>query len=53
VNLRACFLVGLLGSVAWAAPVHAGIKDQAPNGFTIENSQWVLRAVPPATPPMA
>jgi len=36
-----CLLLAipLLGGLH--APAHAEVKDQAPNGFTLENSQWV------------
>ena len=32
--------VVLLG-LAFAAPVQAAVKDAQPNGFTLENSDWV------------
>lgn len=38
----ACGLAALIALASWVAPsAQAAIKDQAPNGFTIENSEWV------------
>jgi hypothetical protein len=36
-----CGLLAVLALGGWHAPARAEVKDQAPNGFTLENSQWV------------
>ena len=45
-SARQLFLAALL-ALASLQPAQAAVKDQAPNGFTLENSQWV--PVDPAT----
>ncbi len=46
--MKALASVLLLAAAAVAGPVRAEIKDVQPNGFTIENTQWV-----PAAPHVA
>lgn len=36
-----CLPLAMLFFGGLHAPAHAEVKDQAPNGFTLENSQWV------------
>ena len=40
-------LLAAVVACAMLQPAHAAVKDQSPNGFTLENSQWV--PVDPAT----
>ena len=44
---RAVLCLMLVACALCCAPSHAGVKDQAANGFTIENAEWV--PVDPAT----
>jgi hypothetical protein len=39
--IRACSLLAALLLGGLHTPAHAAIKDQAANGFTLENSEWV------------
>jgi hypothetical protein len=39
--IRSLCLLVALGLCGLHAPAHAEVKDQASNGFTLENSQWV------------
>ena len=40
--MRGCLLLlALLLGGAWLSTAQAAVKDPAPNGFTLENSEWV------------
>ena len=40
--MNACgMLLAAVVACAMLQPAHAAVKDQSPNGFTLENSQWV------------
>lgn len=40
--VNACgMLLAAVVACAMLQPAHAAVKDQSPNGFTLENSQWV------------